>query len=129
VGRHRPVLAAGRDGQSYIPMRSGGYEEASTARHGGVLRSERGSRLALLFGQNAGIEANDVVYTLTQFAYGPRRCKIGTARCRVGVHHGQGSACDEYYHRVLKENEAFRVNGSPLAWVGAIFWHVCSYIR
>ena len=28
-GRHRPVLAAGRDG-IMIPMRSGGYEEAST---------------------------------------------------------------------------------------------------
>jgi hypothetical protein len=29
-GRHRPVLAAGRDG-IMIPMRSGGYQEASTA--------------------------------------------------------------------------------------------------
>src|SRR5260370_19876592 len=29
-GRHRPVLAAGRDG-IMIPMRRGGYEEASTA--------------------------------------------------------------------------------------------------
>src|SRR5260370_26045854 len=29
-GRHRPVLAAGRDG-ILLPMRSGGYEEASTA--------------------------------------------------------------------------------------------------
>jgi hypothetical protein len=29
-GRHRPVLAAGRDG-IMIPMRGGGYEEASTA--------------------------------------------------------------------------------------------------
>src|ERR1035438_5019830 len=40
----------------------------------------------------------------------------------------KGSACDEYYQRVLKKMKHPR-DGKPLVWEWVLdFWHVCSYL-
>jgi hypothetical protein len=60
-GRHRPVLAAGRDG-IMVPMRQGGYQEASTAGcsrsliviYAAIRRNERASACGLPVGYGCG---------------------------------------------------------------------------
>ncbi len=118
-GRHRPVLAAGRDG-IMIPMRSGGYEEASTATVSVYDRRRR--RLGTIYvGQMPEAKTSDVerhvdavncAATLEDW-HGPLP--------RLAYITDKGSACDEYYHDVLKKMKHPR-DGKLLALgVGARF--------
>jgi len=124
-GRHRPVLAAGRDG-IMIPMRSGGYEEASTATVSVYDRKRR--RLGTIYlGQMPEAKQATLGITLTQLLKATLQDWNGPLP-RLAYITDKGSACDEYYHRVLKKMKCPR-DGKPLAWEWVLdFWHVCSYI-
>jgi hypothetical protein len=124
-GRHRPALAAGRDG-IMIPMRSGGYEEASTATVSVYDRTRR--RLGTIYlGQMPEAKQATLSDTLTQLLTATLKDWHGPLS-RLAYITDKGSACDEYYHRVLKKMKHPR-DGKPLAWEWVLdFWHVCSYI-
>lgn len=124
-GRHRPVLAAGRDG-IMIPMRSGGYEEASTATVSVYDRTRR--RLGTIYlGQMPEAKQATLSDTLTALLTATLKDWHGPLP-RLGYITDKGSACDEYYHRVLKKMKHPR-EGERLKWEWVLdFWHVCSYI-
>ena len=124
-GRHRPVLAAGRDG-IMIPMRSGGYEEASTATVSVYDRACR--RLGTIYlGQMPEAKQATLGRTLTQLLTATLKDWYGPLPRTVYVT-DKGSACNEYYHGVLKKMKHAR-DGKPLAWEWVLdFWHVCGYI-
>ena len=124
-GRHRPVLAAGRDG-IMIPMRSGGYEEASTATVSVYDRT--GRRLGTIYlGQMPEAKQATLSATLTKLLIATLKDWHGPLS-RLAYITDKGSACDEYYHRVLKKMTHPR-DGKPLDWEWVLdFWHVCSYI-
>jgi hypothetical protein len=124
-GRHRPVLAAGRDG-IMIPMRSGGYEEASTATVSVYDRTRR--RLGTIYlGQMPEAKQATLSETLTQLLTATLQ-DWHSPLPRLAYITDKGSACDEYYHRVLKKMKHPR-DGKLLAWEWVLdFWHVCSYI-
>jgi hypothetical protein len=124
-GRHRPVLAAGRDG-IMIPMRSGGYEEASTATVSVYDRTRR--RLGTIYlGQMPEAKQATLGSTLTQLLRATLKDWHGPLP-RLAYITDKGSACDEYYQRVLKKMKHPR-DGKPLVWEWVLdFWHVCSYL-
>jgi hypothetical protein len=124
-GRHRPVLAAGRDG-IMVPMRSGSYEEASTATVSVYNRKRR--RLGTVYlGQMPEAKQATLSTTLTQLLTATLKDWHGPLP-RLAYITDKGSAPDEYYQRVLKKMKHPR-EGKPLDWEWVLdFWHVCSYI-
>jgi len=124
-GRHRPVLAAGRDG-IMVPMRSGGYEEASTATVSVYDRTRR--RLGTVYlGQMPEAKQATLTRRLTHLVTELFRAWPGPLP-RLAYITDKGSACDEYYRGVLKKMNHPR-DGKPLAWEWVLdFWHVCGYI-
>lgn len=124
-GRHRPVLAAGRDG-IMIPMRGGGYEEASTATVSVYDRRRR--RLGTIYlGQMPEAKQATLSRTLTQLLNTTLTAWQGPLP-RLAYITDKGSAPDEYYQRVLKKMKHPR-EGKPLTWEWVLdFYHVCSYI-
>ena len=94
-GRHRPVLAAGRDG-IMMPMRAGGYQEASTATVS--VYDRRCRRLGTIYlGQMPQAKQATLTRTLTALLNATLTAWQGPAA--FGLHHRQGSAPDEYYRR------------------------------
>jgi len=124
-GRHRPVLAAGRDG-IMIPMRRGGYEEASTATVSVYDRRRR--RLGTIYlGQMPEAKQATLSGTLTKLLKATLADWPGPLP-RLAYITDKGSAPDEYYHRVLKKLRHPR-DGQPLTWEWVLdFYHVCGYI-
>jgi hypothetical protein len=124
-GRHRPVLAAGRDG-IMIPMRSGGYEEASTATVSVYDRTRR--RLGTIYlGQMPEAKQATLSNRLTKLLKATFEAWHGPLP-RLAYITDKGSACDEYFRRALKKMKHPR-DGKLLAWEWVLdFWHVCSYI-
>ena len=124
-GRHRPVLAAGRDG-IMIPMRRGGYEEASTATVSVYDRTRR--RLGTIYlGQMPEAKQATLSSTLTTLLTATLNDWHGPLP-RLAYLTDKGSACDEYYQQALKKMKHPR-DGKRLAWDWVLdFWHVCSYI-
>ena len=124
-GRYRPVLAGGRDG-IMIPMRSGGYEEASTATVSVYDRRRR--RLGTIYlGQMPEAKQVTLGKTLTALLEATLLDWHGPPP-RLAYITDKGSACDEYFRRVLKKMKHPR-DGKPLEWEWVLdFWHVCSYI-
>lgn len=124
-GRHRPVLAAGRDG-IMIPMRSGGYEEASTGTVSVHDRTRR--RLGTIYlGRMPEAKQTTLSSTMTQLLTATLQDWHGPLP-RLAYITDKGSAPDEYYHRVLKKMK-HPCDGKPLAWEWVLdFYHVCSYI-
>jgi len=98
-GRHRPVLAVGRDG-IMIPMRSAGYEEASTATVSVYDRRRR--RLGTIYlGQMPQAKQVTLSDLLTQLLSSTLADWHGPLP-RLAYITDKGSAPDEYYQRVLK---------------------------
>ena len=124
-GRHRPVLAAGRDG-IMIPLRSGGYEEASTATVSVYDRRRR--RLGTIYlGQMPEAKQATLSKTLTHLLIATLKDWHGPLP-RLAYITDKGSAPDAYYHHVLKKMKHPR-DGKSLDWEWVLdFWHVCSYI-
>jgi hypothetical protein len=124
-GRHRPVLAVGRDG-IMIPMRSGGYQEASTATVSVYDRQPR--RLGTIYlGQMPEAKQVTLTRTLTALLTATLTAWQGAVP-RLAYITDKGSAPDDYYRRVLKKMKHPR-EGQPLVWDWVLdFYHVCCYI-
>jgi hypothetical protein len=124
-GRHRPVLAAGRDG-IMIPMRAGGYQEASTATVSVYDRQRR--RLGTIYlGQMPEEKQVTLSRELTALLTATLTAWQGPVP-RLAYITDKGSAPDDYYQRVLKKMKHPR-DGRPLTWEWVLdFYHVCSYI-
>ena len=124
-GRHRPVLAAGRDG-IMVPMRSGGYQEASTATVSVYDRRKR--RLGTVYlGQMPETKQVTLSRTLTALLRETLMAWQGPLPWLAYIT-DKGSAPDEYYRRVLKKMKHPR-DGKPLTWEWVLdFYHVCCYI-
>lgn len=124
-GRHRPVLAAGRDG-IMIPMRQGGYQEASTATVSVYDRQRR--RLGTVYlGQMPEPKQATLSRTLTDLLTATLTAWQGPTP-RLAYITDKGSAPDDYYHRVLKKMKHPRED-RPLVWEWVLdFYHVCCYL-
>ena len=124
-GRHRPVLAAGRDG-IMLPMRCGGYAEGSTATVSVYDRRRR--RLGTIYvGQMPETKQTTLSQTLTDLLCGVLRAYPGPLP-RLAYITDKGSAPEEYYRRVLKKMKHPR-DGQLLPWEWVLdFYHVCGYI-
>jgi hypothetical protein len=124
-GQHRPVLAVGRDG-IMVPMRRGGYEEASTATVSVYDRRRR--RLGTVYlGQMPETKQTTLSRALTDLLRGVLRTYTGPLP-RLAYITDKGSAPDDYYRRVLRKMKHPR-DGQPLVWEWVLdFYHVCSYI-
>jgi len=124
-GRHRPLLAVGRDGL-LLPMRRGGYEEASTATLSVYDRRRR--RLGTLYlGQMPEAKQATLSRALTDLLRGVLRAYAGPVP-RLAYITDKGSAPEEYYRRVLRKMKHPR-DGRPLAWEWVLdFYHVCGYL-
>jgi hypothetical protein len=124
-GRHRPVLAAGRDG-IMVPMRGGGYEEGSTATVSVYDRRRR--RLGTVYlGQMPEAKQTTLSQALTALLRGVLRAYEGPLP-RLAYITDKGSAPEEYYRRVLKKMKHPR-DGQPLVWEWVLdFYHVCGYV-
>jgi hypothetical protein len=124
-GRHRPVLAAGRDG-IMLPMRCSGYQEASTATVSVYDRRRR--RLGTVYlGQLPETKQTTLSQALTDLLRGVLRAYTGPVP-RLAYITDKGSAPEDYYRRVLKKMKHPR-EGRPLAWEWVLdFYHVCGYL-
>lgn len=124
-GRHRPVLAAGRDG-IMIPMRQSGYQEASTATVSVYDRQRR--RLGTIYlGQMPQEKQTTLSRMLTDLLQATVTAWQGPLP-RLAYITDKGSAPDDYYHHVLKKMKHPR-HGRPLVWEWVLdFYHVCSYV-
>jgi hypothetical protein len=124
-GRHRPVLAVGRDG-IMLPMRRGGYAEGSTATVSVYDRQRR--RLGTLYwGQMPEAKQTTLTRTLTEVLRDLLRVYRGPLP-RLAYVTDKGSAPEEYYRRVLQKMKHPR-DGQPLIWEWVLdFYHVCGYL-
>lgn len=129
-GKHRPVLAAGRDGIQ-VPIRQAGYHEGATATLS--VYNRRGQRLGTVYvGQmpEAGQGTLSAQLTallnqvLTQW-HAQGRPAPRLAYITDGGHHPQ-----EYYRQVLRRMADPWQPGRCLAWQWVLdFWHACGYLN
>jgi hypothetical protein len=124
-GRSRPVLAAGRDG-IMLPMRTGGYQEGSTATVSVYDRRRR--RLGTIYlGQLPEAKQTTLSQTLTALLRGVLAAYEGPVP-RLAYITDKGAAPDDYYRRVLKKMKHPRA-GQPLTWEWVLdFYHVSTYL-
>jgi hypothetical protein len=124
-GRHRPVLAAGRDG-IMVPMRQGGYKEASTATASVYDRRRR--RLGTIYlGQMPEEKQVTLTRTLTALVTATLMAWQGRVP-RLAYITDKGSAPDDYYRRVLKKMQHPR-DGTRLTWEWVLdFYHASTYL-
>jgi hypothetical protein len=125
-GRHRPVLAAGRDGVM-VPIRGQGYQEASTATV--AVYDRRRKRLGTVYlGQMPEKHQMTLTATLTELLREALTQWRGPLP-RLAYISDKGQAQDDYYRRVLRK---MRHPGHPeqrLQWEWVLdFFHVCSYV-
>jgi hypothetical protein len=107
-------------------MRSGGYEEASTATVS--VYDRRGRRLGTVYlGQMPEPKQPTLSQALTELLRGVLQTYAGPVPRLVYVT-DKGSAPQEYYERVLRKMKHPR-DGRPLAWERVLdFYHVCGYV-
>jgi hypothetical protein len=124
-GRHRPVLAVGRDG-IMVPMRRGGYAEASTATVSVYDRRRR--RLGTVYlGRMPQARQATLSQELTALVQGVLLAHAGPVP-RLAYVTDKGWAPEELYRRVLRKMKHPR-DGKPLAWQWVLdFYHVCGYV-
>jgi hypothetical protein len=124
-GRHRPVLAVGRDG-IMLPMRGGGYAEGSTATVSVYDRRRR--RLGTVYlGQMPEAKQAALSQALTALVQGVLRAYAGPLP-RLAYTTDKGSAPEEFYRRVLRPMKHPR-DGQRRAWEWVLdFYHVCGYV-
>src|SRR3954447_22442546 len=125
-GRHRPVLALGRDGVM-VPVRGAGYQEASAAT--ASVYDRRGRRLGTVYlGQMPEAHQATLTATLTALTTAVLRQWPGPLPRLVYVT-DKGQAQDDYYQRVLRRLPHPRQPGRRLAWEWVLdFFHVCGYL-
>ncbi len=125
-GRHRPVLAQGRDG-ILVPIRGNGYQEASAATVS--VYDRRGRRLGTVYlGQMPEAHQASLTAALTALVTAVLRQWEGPLPRLVYVT-DKGQAQDDYYRRVLRRQRHPRQPGQRLAWEWVLdFYHVVGYV-
>jgi hypothetical protein len=125
-GRHRPVLALGRDGVM-VPIRGQGYQEASAAT--ASVYDRRGRRLGTVYlGQMPEAHQKELTAALTALVTGVLRQWAGPPPRLVYVT-DKGWAQDDYFRRVLRRMRDPRRPRQRLAWEWVLdFFHVCGYV-
>jgi len=125
-GRHRPVLAVGRDGVM-VPVRGLGYQEASAATVS--VYDRRGRRRGTVYlGQMPQARQAALTEDLTALVTAVLRRWPGTAP-RLAYVTDKGQAQDDYYRRVLRQMGDPRRPGQRLRWAWVLdFFHVCGYV-
>ena len=124
-GRHRPVLAVGRDGVM-VPMRDGGYQEASTATVS--VYDRRGRRLGTVYlGQmpeplQATLtgQLNDLLEAVLTAWHG--------ALPRLAYVTDKGKTQDSYWRQLRRMRHPRDKTVLPWEWV-LDFFHVCGYVN
>jgi hypothetical protein len=125
-GRHRPVLALGRDGV-LVPIRGHGYQEASTATVS--VYDRRGQRLGTIYlGRMPEAHQATLTEALTALTTAVLQQWAGPLPRLVYVT-DKGQAQDDYYRRVLRRWPDPRHPGQRLTWAWVLdFFHVCGYV-
>lgn len=125
-GRHRPVLAVGRDGVM-TPIRGQGYQEASTATV--AVYDRRRKRLGTVYlGQMPEKHQATLTADLNEVLEQVLR-KWHGALPRLAYITDKGQAQDDYYRRVLRKMTHPRHPKQRLPWEWVLdFFHVCSYV-
>jgi hypothetical protein len=125
-GRHRPVLAVGRDGV-LVPMRQHGYQEASAATVS--VYDRRKKRLGTVYlGQMPQARQTALTEELTALVTGVLQAWAGPVPRLVYVT-DKGQAPDDYYRRVLRRMRHPRPPQQRLAWEWVLdCFHVCGYL-
>jgi len=125
-GRHRPVLAVGRDGVM-VPIRGGGYQEASTATVS--VYDRRRKRLGTVYlGQMPEAHQATMSQELTALVTAVLAEWSGPLP-RLAYVTDKGQAQDDYYRRVLKRLKNPRQPQQRLQWEWVLdFFHVCGYV-
>ena len=129
-GKHRPVLAAGRDG-IMVPLRGEGYHEAATATVS--VYDRRGKRLGTVYlgrmpeaGQGALSGQVTALLTAVLAAWHAR----GGLAPRLAYVTDAGDHPRTYYRRVLRRLPDPWRPGHALAWEWVVdFWHACGYVQ
>jgi hypothetical protein len=129
-GRHRPVLAAGRDG-IHLPIRHQGYQEGATATVSVLDR--RGRRLGTVYlGQMPESGQGTLSAQLTALLTGVLAAwhARGRAAPRLAYVTDGGHHPKEYYQRVLRRLADPWRAGQSFAWEWVLdFWHACGYLH
>lgn len=125
-GRHRPVLAVGRDGVM-VPIRGYGYQEASAATVSVVDRRQK--RLGTVYlGQMPEAKQVSMTATLTALLTAVLEQWSGPVP-RLAYVTDKGQAQDEYYRRTLRRMRHPRQPQQRLVWEWVLdFFHVCAYV-
>jgi hypothetical protein len=125
-GRHRPVLAVGRDGVM-TPIRGYGYQEASAATV--TVYDRRAKRRGTVYlGQMPQTHQVQLSEDLTALVTAVLAQGDGPLPRLVYVT-DKGQAPDDYYRRVLQRMRHPRAPGQRLAWEWVLdFFHVCGYV-
>jgi hypothetical protein len=129
-GKHRPVLAAGRDGVQ-VPLRDEGYHEAATATVSVLNR--RGQRLGTVYlGQmpesGQGTLSTQLTALLTKVLKAWQA--QGRPAPRLAYVTDGGDHPKKYYRRVLRRMADPWRAGAQLAWQWIVdFWHGCGYVH
>jgi hypothetical protein len=129
-GRHRPVLAAGRDGV-HVPIRAEGYHEAATATI--AVLDRRRQRLGTVYlgqmpesGQETLSAQLTSLLTKVLAAWHTRGRKLP----RLAYVTDGGDHPKKYYRRVLRRMADPWHAGQTLTWQWIVdFWHATSYVH
>lgn len=129
-GKHRPVLAAGRDG-IHVPIRKQGYHEGATATLSVLDR--RGKRLGTVYlGQMPESGQGTLSAQLTSLLN-----KVLTQwhaqampAPRLAYITDGGNHPEDYYRQVLRRMDDPWHPGQKLTWQWVLdFWHACGYVN
>jgi hypothetical protein len=125
-GRHRPVLAVGRDGVM-VPIRGHGYQEASAATV--TVYDRRKKRLGTVYlGQMPEKKQTTMTAELTALVTEVLRQYQGPLP-RLVYLTDKGQAQDEYYQQTLRRMRHPRQPRQRLVWEWVLdFFHVCAYV-
>lgn len=128
-GKHRPGLAAGRDGV-HVPIRHDGYHEGSTATVS--VYDRRGKRLGTVYlGQmpesGQGVLSTQLTALLTEVL--AQWHAKGRPTPHLSYITDGGNHPREYYLRVLRHMDNPWRPGQKLVWQWVLdFWHACGYL-
>lgn len=126
TGRHRPVLAVGRDG-IMVPMRPKNYQEAATATVS--VTDRRGRRLGTVYlGQmpeaGQGTLSQQLLGLLTVVL-----SLVDAGRLRLAYITDAGHHSWTFFNEVLRRMDDPQRPGQRLAWTWVVdFWHACGYL-
>jgi hypothetical protein len=129
-GKHRPVLAAGRDG-IHVPIRDQGYHERATATVS--VPDRRGRRLGTVYlGQMPQSGQGTLAAQLTSLLTNVLAAwhALGRAAPRPAYVTDAGHHPKDYYQRVLRRLADPWHAGRRLAWEWILdFWPACRYLH